>query len=68
MKKEYVFRYVIEGTVVLDGIHSDAEGQSILRTELACGNIPAQRSLLEILNERTVSQEAAASTTLKEAS
>lgn len=52
--KEYVFRYIIEGTVVLDNINSDAYGQQQLKIELACGNIPAARSELIILSERDI--------------
>lgn len=55
MKKEYVYRYIIEGTVVLDDLHSSSDGQKQLGIELACGNVPAQRRELVILSERTIS-------------
>lgn len=54
MKKEYVFRYIMEGRAVIDNIDSDAHGQQLLKVELACGNLPATRSEVIILNEREI--------------
>lgn len=51
MKKTYKYRYTIEGEVTFSGVTDDAHGQTLLKTELACGTVPFQRSTLEILNE-----------------